>query len=480
MKFDALLYDDVHESFFHVAKKILRKNASQDDEKRTEREISLLNQYNELILLTQAVNETNDKVLISTVTKRTLEARDKLDECNEYLIEKVIIPDDINTLISFENQKRKELTSEENPSERYSLEEWIKKQFELHTDKNPIVIKPIKAESSQTEDTLVASNFSQTENTPLTSVFSQTDTTIAMDKIQFSNLMAANIRKNYAGDPLALPPFLRSIDYLNDMADTADLKNQLKKFILMKLEGYAAEIVPENVASIEALVECLKNKIKPENSKIVEGRMLALRIDRSGLQNFAKQVEDLSDAFRRALVTDGMPHNLAEKQVIDKTIELCRSNAKNETVKAVLAATKFENPKEVVAKFIVESNTTRQEAQINAYRNFQNVNRQNGNQRGRNNNRGANRVHGRNNRNSGYNNNGNQNFQNNNRNQNSRNNYRNQNFRNNNGQSNYQNNNNGNNQSRTNNYRGGNRSRNVRAAENLTAPQSTMGTAAEE
>lgn len=480
MKFDALLYDDVHEGFFQVAKKILRKNASQEYEKRTEREISLLNQYNELILLTQTVNETNDKVLISTVTKRTLEARDKLDECNEYLIERVIIPDDINTLISFENQKKKELTSEENPSERYSLEEWIKKQFELHTDKNPTVIKSIKSEFSQTEDTLVASDFSQTENTPLTSVFSQTDTTIAMDKIQFSNLMAANIRKNYAGDPLALPPFLRSIDYLNDMADTADLKNQLKKFILMKLEGYAAEIVPENVASIDALVECLKNKIKPENSKIVEGRMLALRTDRSGLQNFAKQVEDLSDAFRRALVTDGMPHNLAEKQVIEKTIELCRSNAKNETVKAVLAATKFENPKEVVAKFIVESNTTRQEAQINAYRNFRNVNRQNGNQRGRNNNRGANRVHGRNNRNSGYNNNENQNFQNNNRNQNSRNNYRNQNSRNNNGQSNYQNNNNGNNRSRSNNYGGGNRSRNVRAAENLTAPQSTMGSAAEE
>lgn len=200
-----------------------------------------------------------------------------------------------------------------------------------------------------------------------------------MDKLQFANLAAANIRNNFSGDPLALTPFIRSINYLNDLADSDQLKKQLKNFVLTKLEGYASEIVPEETANVEAIIKCLKEKIKPENSKIVEGRMLALKVNKNGIQDFVKQVEDLSDAFRRALVNDDMPHNLAEKQVIDKTIELCRANSRNETVKAVLSASKFDTPKEVVAKFIVESNTTKQEAQINAFRKFQNGNGQNTN-----------------------------------------------------------------------------------------------------
>lgn len=161
-----------------------------------------------------------------------------------------------------------------------------------------------------------------------------------MNNVSFASLMAAHIRQNYSGDPLALRPFLASIDYLKDMATTDALLTQLKKFVLTKLEGYASEIVPFDVASIDVLTQTLEDKIKPVGSKIVEGRMIALRCDRSNVQNFATQVEDLADAFRRALVTDSMPHALAESQVIDKTVQLCRSNARSETVKTILASTK--------------------------------------------------------------------------------------------------------------------------------------------
>lgn len=193
-----------------------------------------------------------------------------------------------------------------------------------------------------------------------------------MEKPAFAALMAATIRQNYSGNPLALAPFLASIDFLKEMAETPTLLTLLKKFILTKLEGYASEIVPANVESIDALVKCLRDKIKHDNSKVIEARMLALRCDYRNLQSYAKEVENLADAFRRALIYEQMPHEMAEKIVIEKTVELCRANTQNGTVKAILASKKFENPKEVVAQFVIES--TKQEAQIMSLRKFENMN----------------------------------------------------------------------------------------------------------
>lgn len=154
----------------------------------------------------------------------------------------------------------------------------------------------------------------------------------------------------------------------------------------------------------------------------------------------------------------------AEEMTIDKTIELCRSNTQNTTVKSVLASGTFSNPKEVIAKYVIETNKTKQEAQIFALQKFERRSGQNRgghsqNRGGRNNNfnrRNSNnheqqngwRGNGQNNQNNGY---------------------RRGNFRrgnqNNNGQSNrtFQEN-----------------TRNVRRVENVQAPQRTMGEANEE
>lgn len=195
-----------------------------------------------------------------------------------------------------------------------------------------------------------------------------------MDVPTFVSIMAANIRKNFAGDPLQLTPFVASIEFLEEIATTEALKTLLKKFILTKLEGFASEIVPNNVESIESIITILKKEIKPESSEVIAGRMMALRSNRTNLQDFQKQVEDLADALRRSLISAKMPRDLAEREVIKKTKELCRANTQNVTVISVLEATKFENPKEVVACFVIESNKTQQEAQILSLRQFQNRN----------------------------------------------------------------------------------------------------------
>lgn len=336
-----------------------------------------------------------------------------------------------------------------------------------------------KEQTSRTEeleegDTAERDTDSETDSTD------ERQATKTMEKTDFMKLMAATIRANYSGDPLGLQPFLASIDLIRDMAeDDAGLLTLLRKFVLSKLEGYASEIIPANTQTIDEVINALKAKITPESVKVIEGRMMALRADKTNMQDYAKRAEDLADALRRALVMDGISIPKAEEMTIDKTVELCRSNAQNNVVKSVLASTKFTNPKEVIAKFVVEANTTRQEAQVLAMRKYQQRGNSNNSYRGNNNN-GNNRTNnwrGNSNRTNNWrgNSNRNNNWRGNNNNRNS--NWRNNNNSNNNG--NFRNNNGGSNR------RGGwnnnrNNSQNVRRTENASAAQSILGKANDE
>lgn len=52
---------------------------------------------------------------------------------------------------------------------------------------------------------------------------------------------------------------------------------------------------------------------------------------------------------------------------VDKTVEMCRLSAKTQLIKSVLASTHFSEPKEVLAKFITESNQENTETRILSY-----------------------------------------------------------------------------------------------------------------
>lgn len=99
--------------------------------------------------------------------------------------------------------------------------------------------------------------------------------------------------------------------------------------------------------------------------------MQALKADRVALQEFSEKAEALADDFRRALVMEGIPSEKANEMTIDKTVNICRSSARSDLVKSILASTDFENPKEVIAKFITEINAEKQEKQVLAYRSNQ-------------------------------------------------------------------------------------------------------------
>lgn len=202
------------------------------------------------------------------------------------------------------------------------------------------------------------------------------------------------INRNYDGNPLCLNAFINSIELLKELSHDG-LRAIFLRFIISKLEGKALESIPANPADVNEIITALSRQIQPDNSKVVAGRLLALRPDRSKLAEFSEQAEKLADSLQRSLIIEGISQAKAREMSIDKTVEVCRGAARSDLVKSVLASTKFDSPKEVIAKYVVESATEDKEKQILAYRAFQRQNNNRGNRGGYNH---ANRYHSNGNR----------------------------------------------------------------------------------
>lgn len=298
-----------------------------------------------------------------------------------------------------------------------------------------------------------------------------------MSLADFLRLAGSQLGKNYGGDPLSLQSYIDSLKLLETLATTGELRKLLVTFAISKLEGRAREAIPNSTDTVEKIVNALQTKIKPEASKVIEGKIQALRIDRMSVHDFAQKTDELAEAFRRALIVEGIPDTKAEEMTVEKAVSMCRNNARSDLVKSVLASSNFSNHKEVVAKFIVEINTAQNEKQVLTMRSF---NRSNGRQRGR-----GGRQFGYGHRNSNnffrngeyHNGNNGHRGQNNNRRNNNRN-YR--------GNGHYngrqQNNNNNfrNNGGNNNNYNNGSNAPNVRYTGNEGTPQWGLGTQPEE
>lgn len=268
---------------------------------------------------------------------------------------------------------------------------------------------------------------------------------------EFLKLVSSHINKPYTGDPLSLNSFIDSIRLLETLATTAALRTLFVTAIKTKIDGDAREYITNEHTTVNGIIEALQANCTPDASKVIEGRMLSLKLKMGEQQDFAEKTEKLAESLRRSLIVEGITHAKANEMAIDKTIEVCRANAKSDLVKSVLEAAKFQKPKEVVAKLLTQVDKARHEHQVLSFQRAaarpQGHNRNNFRGRGR----GYNGYRG----NRGYFN-GNQNFnqRNNGQNRYGQNN-NNQNFRGRGGNSNYR----GNRYNNNNNYRN---NRNVR------------------
>lgn len=198
-------------------------------------------------------------------------------------------------------------------------------------------------------------------------IISDQTNNMTMSQTELLALAGRTINKNYDGNPLALKAFINSIEMLKELVP-ANLDVFFAKFVISKLEGKAEDCISSNAQHVDEIIAALRKHIKPDNSKVIAGRLLALRPDRAKLTEFTEQAEKLADALQRSLVIEGITQEKAREMTIERTVELCRNSSRSDLVKSILAATKFDSSKEVVAKYVVEANTEEKEKQILQFR----------------------------------------------------------------------------------------------------------------
>lgn len=230
------------------------------------------------------------------------------------------------------------------------------------------VSEPRVAETSDTDtasevETVNGENLQEQENNNI-----EINMSTHMSTAEFLRMASGHINKTYSGDPLALTSFIDSIQLLQTLATSEALRTFLVAFLKTKIDGKAREFISETDDTVAAIVNKLRANIKPDNSKVIEGRILSLKLSGSNQEEFATKAEELAEAFRRSLVVEGVTPVKATEMAVDKTVELCRANARSDLVKSVLEATAFANTKDVIAKLLTQVDKAKNENQILAYK----------------------------------------------------------------------------------------------------------------
>lgn len=291
--------------FIRATKRILKENVPSNVETLEAIKLDIIDSYNNFIVISAQLHPKLDTKSKKVILTDFHICREKLIKCFSALNCEYFISSDFGTLIDPEIKTSKHLPNisliDENIPQNLITEE-SNSEIELESD--------IK------------------------------DTNMSLTNVEFLKLAASTINKSYGGDPLALQSFVDALNLLSTLATTADLKTLLTTFSLTKLEGKAREAIRENPLTVNDIITDLRAKIKTEKSKIIEGRMQALRADRVPLQEFAKKADELAENFKRALVMEGIPATKADEMTVDKTIEMCRTSARSNLVKAVIMTIK--------------------------------------------------------------------------------------------------------------------------------------------
>lgn len=486
---DVQRYKNLREEFLKVCKRVLKENLTTNQTKHREYLNDLVLAYNEIISYVAGFYDTLDASSKDNFRENWIYFGEKVSAVYKKLNVSLGVPRELFTLLLIddilqnydENNTPCTAQSTFSDSKTNSISTELKPETVQATSSKSNILNSQQPISSPTRkqirnratQTVLHSSGSQSDLSDTETFYELEnffETNMAITKLEFLSLASRTINHNYDGNPLGLEAFINSVELLKEFSNN-DVATTFLRFVKSKLEGKALESISAQADSVDEIIAALRQQIQPDNSKVVAGRLLALKPDRSKLVEFTEQAEKLAEALQRSLIIEGMSQAKAREMSIEKTVEVCRGAARSDLVKSVLASTKFESPKEVIAKYVVESSTEEREKQILAFKSYQKHNKRTGRYnnnggRGRYNNddRGRQNNNGRG-RNGRFGNGG-------------RNNYNNGNNRNfNNGGNNYGNNGRGrNNFGNNGGYRSNNdNNRNVRYAENCDAPQVQLG-----
>lgn len=349
--------------FLAIVKRILKRDISKNPTKLKEYETDVIGTYNDAVGLIDEYFETLNEDEKIYFKSEVLYIREKLLLCFGKLNLTYTLPEDLYEKLIQENLVDNTLTDDD----------FEDTETDTNTSNSELIgfvnningNGEVSTERDEQNSTLGDTNTTRGNNSIINSQNNNTNMSQKENR-EFLRFAAQALNKNYAGDPLGLKSFVNSVELIKATAET-NQTDLFKQFVISRLEGRALECIDQS-KNLENIIADLQNSIKPDSSKVVEGKMLSLRLNKSHANDFSKQAEELAEALQRSLVVEGYSLSKAKEITVEKTVEMCRQNARNEFVKSVLAARDFKDPKEVVAKLIIEQNSQEKERQILFYK----------------------------------------------------------------------------------------------------------------
>lgn len=341
--FSQTIYENLKQKFVNATKCVLKEDISKNQDTLKSYEISIVTAFNELASYIDNIFDTLDNEYQTFLKKEFTSFRDKVTRCFEKLDGEVEFPKDL-----YKNIVLQSVTDEsfQNTTADTTV---IDHNFEHDSD------------SDTANELLPANTMAPPEPKPLS-------------KLDLLRALSQTINPNFNGNPNALEAFLDRIE-LAQQALEDDQIETLRKFVLTKLEGKARDLVSAN-DSLNEIKSALRKNIKPDSSKVIAGRMISLKLSKIPSADYATKAEELAEALQRSLIIEGISREKANEMAIEKTIEMCRQSASG-NVRNILAAARFDNPKEVIAKLITEQTISEKEAQIFAFKRYENQRRTN-------------------------------------------------------------------------------------------------------
>lgn len=171
---------------------------------------------------------------------------------------------------------------------------------------------------------------------------------MATTTIQFLSFAGKTIPE-FDGSPENLQRFTDALNLVNANVETH--MNSAVQLAKTKLIGTARNFIT-NEATLEAIIETLKNNIKGESTKAVIAKIMSVKQLGKSPTSYIKELEELTTSLKRAYITDGVPATLADEYATQNAVVAMTKNATNEKVKLIMEAGHFDSMNDAVAKYV--------------------------------------------------------------------------------------------------------------------------------
>lgn len=175
--------------------------------------------------------------------------------------------------------------------------------------------------------------------------------------------LATAIVQPYDGSPNGLDTFIDSANLLKESVDGTNLQTAIK-FLRTRLTGKARLGLPDNLTTIDALIDNVKSRceeiVTPES---VLAKLKTIK-QKGDIDSLCNDVDSLCSQLRATYIASGVPDNVAKKMATKAGVDALATGVTNHETRIILKAGNFTDVKQAIQKVAENANSNTNNSQI--------------------------------------------------------------------------------------------------------------------